>query len=499
MKKLLSILVVSLLVLMSILSATFVVAPQTLTGSCFKLTTEDGCHLMLASDSNYVYYTEYFAGPLSTPNYHPGSVRKVRWNLSPEHYPIDSEPLARGEDPVGVAVDADYVYYTIHGDWGAGKVMRVLKNGGTPELLANVGDIRGCTHAWGIAVDPEGADPYVYFAVRDGPGWWTDPNGYVGKVLKTGGPITALTAAGQVHYPTGVAVDSEYVYYSEREPGKICKVPKNGGDPILLTDQLQPITGGHCMLAIDADWVYFAETMVGGRVGKVAKNGNGTVVFLATNLIEPMNVAIDGGYVYFPDYGVQPAADHGTVKRVPKNGGNVETLVTGIYGAYGIAATGEGHVFFTDHTGYGSTNPGGVYELSVAQISATVDITPDTLNLGSKGMWITAYIELPEGYNVADINVSSVLLNETVPAELHPTEVGDYDGDGIPDLMVKFDRAEIISYILANVNMTKLIEEKFMTITLTITGELTDGTPFQGSDTIKIMLPTHGKGGIFPV
>jgi len=133
------------------------------------------------------------------------------------------------------------------------------------------------------------------------------------------------------------------------------------------------------------------------------------------------------------------------------------------------------------------------------KLGASVDIDPDALNLGSRGEWITAYIELPEGYDVNDINVSTVVLNDTVPAELHPTEVGDYDGDGVSDLMVKFDRAEVISYILANVNMTKLIEERFMTITLTITGELTDGTPFQGSDTIKIILPTHGKGGIFPV
>jgi len=130
---------------------------------------------------------------------------------------------------------------------------------------------------------------------------------------------------------------------------------------------------------------------------------------------------------------------------------------------------------------------------------ALIDIDPNTLNLRSKGKWITCYIELPEGYDVNGINVSTILLNGTVPAELHPTEVGDYDGDGVPDLMVKFDRAEVTSYILANVNMTKLIEEKFMTITLTITGELDDGTPFQGSDTITIMLPTHGKRGIFPL
>jgi hypothetical protein len=133
------------------------------------------------------------------------------------------------------------------------------------------------------------------------------------------------------------------------------------------------------------------------------------------------------------------------------------------------------------------------------QIHASVDINPDTLNLNSKGKWITAYFELPEGYDVNDINVSTILLNDTIPAELHPTEVGDYDSDGIPDLMFKFDRAEAISYILANVNMTELFEERFMTITLTVTGKLNDGTPFRGSDRIRIIPPSMGKRGLFPI
>jgi outer membrane protein assembly factor BamB len=118
-------------------------------------------------------------------------------------------------------------------------------------------------------------------------------------------------------------------------------------------------------------------------------------------------------------------------------------------------------------------------------IHANIDVNPDTLNLKSKGNWITAYIELPKGYSVADINVSAVMLNGTVPAELSPTAVGDYDSDGIPDLMVKFDRAAVQQYILDNLP----IEAKFMTTTLTITGRLNDGTPFQGSDTIKIVFP----------
>jgi parallel beta-helix repeat protein len=122
-------------------------------------------------------------------------------------------------------------------------------------------------------------------------------------------------------------------------------------------------------------------------------------------------------------------------------------------------------------------------------IATTIDIDPDALNLRSKGNWMTAYIELPEGFDVNNINVSSILLNNTIPvAPSAPVTVADYDSDGIPDLMVKFDRAKVVSYILSNVDVIKLIKQRFMTITLTIAGKLNDGTPFQGSTTITILL-----------
>ena len=136
-------------------------------------------------------------------------------------------------------------------------------------------------------------------------------------------------------------------------------------------------------------------------------------------------------------------------------------------------------------------------------VLATVGINPDTLNLRSKGEWITAYIDLPEGYDVNDINVSSILLNSSIPVDLEaPIAIGDYDNDTVPDLMVKFDRSQVISYILNNIDIIELIEERFMDLSLTISGKLYDGTPFQGSDTIKIILPMPRRCGgcrAFPI
>jgi hypothetical protein len=71
------------------------------------------------------------------------------------------------------------------------------------------------------------------------------------------------------------------------------------------------------------------------------------------------------------------------------------------------------------------------------------------------------------------MNVNGTL----VPAQSSPTSIGDYDKDGIPDLMVKFDRQKVIT----------ALGGKTGTITLTVTGKINNGPDFTGSDTIKVI------------
>jgi parallel beta-helix repeat protein len=119
----------------------------------------------------------------------------------------------------------------------------------------------------------------------------------------------------------------------------------------------------------------------------------------------------------------------------------------------------------------------------VLQTETTIDFDPDALNLKSKGKWVTAYIEFPEGYNVSDIDVSSILLNGTIPVDMNaPTAIGDYDGDGVPDLMVKFNRTAVCEFILSK-------GIKLGNVTLTVSGKLRDGTEFEGCDTIRVRMP----------
>jgi len=113
-------------------------------------------------------------------------------------------------------------------------------------------------------------------------------------------------------------------------------------------------------------------------------------------------------------------------------------------------------------------------------LDACVDIDPDTLNKHSQGVPITAYVELPAGQDVNEIDVSTVSLAwmaETVPAEPTPTHIGDHDEDGVPDLMVKFPRAAVVN----------MLAEYVGDATLRVRGALASGWPFEGSDTIRVV------------
>ncbi len=118
---------------------------------------------------------------------------------------------------------------------------------------------------------------------------------------------------------------------------------------------------------------------------------------------------------------------------------------------------------------------------SAVAVEAAVDITPETLNVKSRGRYITCYIELEAGYDVGDIDVSTVTINGEVAAEQAPTGVGDFDGDGIPDRMVKFRRQAVLDAV----DETGWVE-------LVVSG-LVGEDMFEGADTVRVMGKTAKK------
>ena len=111
--------------------------------------------------------------------------------------------------------------------------------------------------------------------------------------------------------------------------------------------------------------------------------------------------------------------------------------------------------------------------------SLYLDIDPDTLNLKSKGNYITAYIELPESYDVSNIDMATVSLivdGSEIPAEDFPFSIGDYNNNSIQDLMVKFDR----NAVQTACTETGLIE-------FTLKCKTYYGTSFTGSDDVLVI------------
>jgi len=119
---------------------------------------------------------------------------------------------------------------------------------------------------------------------------------------------------------------------------------------------------------------------------------------------------------------------------------------------------------------------------------ARIDIRPDVLHLGCPRNLIACYVELPEGYRPANVDVSSIRLNRTF-SPLRPFTIGDHDNDGIPDLCIMFERAPIVRYIMRSVDITQIMEQGSVTAALSVAGCLNDGTAFRGTDTIKIVVP----------
>ena len=123
-----------------------------------------------------------------------------------------------------------------------------------------------------------------------------------------------------------------------------------------------------------------------------------------------------------------------------------------------------------------------------------IDCDPDTLNLKSNGKWITCYIELPKGYDVTQIDGSTISLNG-IPVYLGKegwakgkateSNIMDHDNDGILERMVKFEREKVQKILEPEENAELIINGKVF-----YHQRLTD---FEGRDTIRVINKNNGK------
>jgi len=215
----------------------------------------------------------------------------------------------------GIAVDHDDVFWT---DLN-GFLQRVPKTGGAPQSLA-LGGYR-------VALD----DSYAYTA-------WTD----VHRVPKGGGTVETLADFGG----QGIAVDDDSVYFTTwgsgipgKSDGGLFKVPKAGGPVLELA-----VTDCSSYVTTYGDTVYWGNQCGSAGVRAIPKLG-GTVTLLA-GAGTPYGIAADADGVYWADHG-------GWVSMLPTEGGQPVTLADGQFAPRDLAVDADA-VYFTNDSSMSS-------------------------------------------------------------------------------------------------------------------------------------------------
>jgi len=110
-------------------------------------------------------------------------------------------------------------------------------------------------------------------------------------------------------------------------------------------------------------------------------------------------------------------------------------------------------------------------------IDASIKAAPDKINLKGNNKWLTIFIALPAGYNPADIETSSIILNEKVVPYQATLDIENNK------LITKF----YTDYVLNTIDTTA------ESATIIINGQLTEGQKFKGSCIIKIKQPKENN------
>jgi sugar lactone lactonase YvrE len=130
-------------------------------------------------------------------------------------------------------------------------------------------------------------------------------------VPKEGGAPRALTR--QPSGPVVVVSDGVSVFYSSFDGSPIRRIPRDGGEATPF-----PVGIRSGSLAVDEAFLYITHYNQ-GTILRVPKGGGG-VQTLTRNLPRPTGLALDATHVYFSCEG------DGSVRRVPKAGGASQTL-----------------------------------------------------------------------------------------------------------------------------------------------------------------------------
>lgn len=212
-----------------------------------------------------------------------------------------SEVLFEGSHFRSIASDDEHVYAGQPMP-GAGALVRVKLMGGEAETLT---DAEGTWAASVLAVDAGS----IYWSQSSRERLMTASKTSMAPSTFYGAPAEDVPDQRTI---AGITTDEHNVYWAVWrtcgvDEGAIVSAAKIGGEPQVLVSGPDLCTAN---LAVDDEWVYWTEPMA-GRVMKVSKIG-GEPVVIACNQVMPVELAIDGAYLYWT------TTEGGTVMKAPK-------------------------------------------------------------------------------------------------------------------------------------------------------------------------------------
>ena len=253
-------------------------------------------------------------------------------------------------------------------------------------------------------------------------------------------------------------------------PGSSAKSIITSADGSLLF----ALTDGGTILVVDITDGSPSENQVVATIGagssakSIITSADGSLLYIVQeDTDEVLVLAIE----IIPGVGVlAPDAATFTVKTTVAG-----TLLTGDDPSdIAVDPLGSGRVVVTNE-GDGTVR---IFGPGFGPVTAFFELSPKTLNLKSKGNFISGLIQVAPPRSVNEIDIATVRIFGDVYAIVGREIIGDKNGDGILDLSVMFCRADVIAALPPNGSEVEVV----------VQGSLGDDE-FVGTATLKVQRP----------
>lgn len=239
------------------------------------------------------------------------------------------EVLAKDQlKPAWLRHDAQSLYWVQESSTD-GSIMKMPLAGGAPATIA-----KGIVQPDSLRID----DGFAYWIA------YGDQGG-IHRTSLAGGAVADLVTAPVPIPFRGLALDANYVYYTDAPAGAVRRVPKTGGPPMDVATGLS----GPSDIVVDGTEVYVIETGEVGAIAKVPAEG-GAPVRIAQNQAAPGSLFVTASDVYWIDAGLFDTATQkyvgAGVMKVAKTGGGAPAMIAAADGAGALFVDG-GDVYFT--------------------------------------------------------------------------------------------------------------------------------------------------------